>query len=485
VTGQVVQAASRRIAAAPSGAKWAMLGVGMIAASAAVWLVRSGKAGKLVKRVRPVVREMGEIYGPPLAETFARYDHGRVVFARAAVRPAAAATLAERIARVLAFRGTPVLAEDIARELGAPGNLRDRTRLVRAELRRCIAFVEVSRGRWVLGEPGGGPTAPLPFTEVVNYLDRVHKDTRRTAARVEEPAVNVPVKWTGSSGHLLHDRQIPSWFRDGLAALIAELEAAAPPGLADRRTAFRQQGQTAKIKVLSPELRAETAMNQLLDLRLELLVAVKLIRAGALTKISKETPDFECSWQGKEFGIEVTTRARLEVGSAMHKLLERGLSSGPDIGVTLIRSGKLLFSEDPGRTAVIADRVVTAIKERAAAAAGRPVTGSIPIPELGLTAMQIKDPIENKGRKTYGLPSIVVLDVSRLGSARWEPAEASWTGKFQDVLDDCQLGNLGGALVVRSELGSEILEALCWRGEQSLAQAAAAVLLGGQMPKTA
>lgn len=330
--------------------------------------------------------------------------------------------------------------------------------------------------------------------------------------------MNVPVEWTGQAGHLLHDRGIPSWFRDDLAALIAELEAAAPPGLADRRTAFRRQGQTtAKITMDSPELRTETALNHLLDLRLELLVAVKLTRAGALTKISKETPDFECSWQGKEFGIEVTTRARLEAGSAMHKLLEKGLSSGPEIGVTLIRSGKLLFSEDPDKTAVIADRIVTAIKGRAAATAGRPITGSIPIPELGLIAMlhdrgplaklgtrvtselpladqlqayqwkmaalQIKDPIENKGRKTYRLPSFVLLDVSRLGSARWEAADASWTGKFQDVLDHCELGNLGGALVVRSELGSEILEPLCWRGERSLAQAAAAVLLGGQMPE--
>jgi hypothetical protein len=64
---------------------------------------------------------------------------------------------------VLAFCGSPVLAEDIARELGAPGNLRDRTRLVRAELRGCGAFVEVSRGRWMLGELGGGPAVPLPW----------------------------------------------------------------------------------------------------------------------------------------------------------------------------------------------------------------------------------------------------------------------------------------------------------------------------------
>jgi hypothetical protein len=331
--------------------------------------------------------------------------------------------------------------------------------------------------------------------------------------------VNVPVTWTGSRGHLLHERWIYPAVRDSLAALIAELEAAAPPGLADRRTAFRRQGKAGKINALSPALRQETAMSQLLDLRAELLVAVKLIRAGVLTKISKETPDFECSWQGNEFGIEVTTRARREVGSAMHDLLEEGLAGGPDVGVILIRSGKLLFAEDPAKTAAIASRVVTAIKERVAAGAGQPVTGSIPVPELGLTAMlhdggplcrpgmrvtyqlpladdqqehqwkmaalQIKDPVEKKGRKIYGLPSIVVLDVSRLGSAGQEPAEAWWTGKFQDVLDACELGNLGGVLVVRSELRSQVLQPLCWRGEQPLAQATAAALLGGQMPKAA
>jgi hypothetical protein len=168
-----------------------------------------------------------------------------------------------------------------------------------------------------------------------------------------------------------------------VAALITELEAAAPPGLADRRTAFRQQGQTAKIKALSPTLREEIAMNQLLDLRVELLVGMKLIRAGVLTKISKETPDFECSRHGNGFGIEVTMRARREAGSAMHDLLEERLSGGPDVGVTLIRSGKLVFSEGPAKMATIADQVVAAIKERVTAAAGQPVTGSIRSPSSG------------------------------------------------------------------------------------------------------
>jgi hypothetical protein len=336
-----------------------------------------------------------------------------------------------------------------------------------------------------------------------------------TMSLTEDVAVSVPVGWTGSSGHLLHEPWTPPWIRAGLAALISELEAAAPLGLDSTRTAFRTQGQIARIKARSPALRRDTAIGQLLDRRAELLVALKLVRAGVLAKISSRTPDFECSWQGSEFGIEVTTRTRPDVGEAMHNLLEEGLYDEPNIEVILARSERLLFSEDPHKTASIADRTVTAIKQRVAAAAGQPVTGNIPIPELGLTAMlhyvasnpgmrvtyeppltdeqwehhwnmaalQIKDSIERKGRKTYALPSIVVLDVSRLGQAGREPADASWMGKFQDVLDACDLGNLSGALVVRSELVSENLHPLCWRGDDSLAAIAATMLLGGQLPE--
>jgi len=334
--------------------------------------------------------------------------------------------------------------------------------------------------------------------------------------------LDVPVSWTGPSGHVLHEPWVPGQVRDALSALITELEVAEPPGLADRRTAFKQQGQIAKspgkARALSPMQRQELAVAQLLEQRPELLVGVKLVHADVLTKMGKETPDFECRCQGTEFGVEVTTRARPEVASAMHDLLERGLWDGPDVGVTLTRSGKLLFSEDPGKTAGIADTVITAIKQHTDVAGGQPVTGNVPIPELGLTAtlhpagpisgpgmrvtyqslltdpewdhhwkmaaLQIKDPIENKGKKAYTIPSIVVLDVSRLGWAGQQPL-GPWTGKFQDVLDACDLGNLRGALVVRSELTSQGLEPLCWRGDGSLAVAAGAVLLGGHMPNAA
>jgi hypothetical protein len=43
----------------------------------------------------------------------------------------------------------------------------------------CGAFTEVSRGRWMPGKPSGYEAAPLPLIEVMDYMDRLHKDTVR------------------------------------------------------------------------------------------------------------------------------------------------------------------------------------------------------------------------------------------------------------------------------------------------------------------
>jgi hypothetical protein len=101
-----------------------------------------------------------------------------------------------------------------------------------------------------------------------------------------------------------------------------------------------------------------------------------------------------------------------------------------------------------------------------------------------LAALQIKDTVEEKGRKAYALASILVLDVSRLGYAGQMLTEEG-IAEFQKVLDGCELGNLGGVLVVRSQLTAEILEAVCWRGNASfpVALAVGAVLLSSQTPK--
>jgi hypothetical protein len=177
--GEAIGAVSRRIAASSPAARWVMLAGLLILGAGAAWWVRSGNASKFIERARPVIRDLGETFGPPLAETFTRYEAGKTVFAEAAVPPAEMTTLAERIARVLVFCESPVLAEDVARELETPGNLRDRTQLVRKELRNCPAFAEVSRGRWVLGHPSDYQIRPLPPIEINEYHERLHKDTRR------------------------------------------------------------------------------------------------------------------------------------------------------------------------------------------------------------------------------------------------------------------------------------------------------------------
>ena len=101
--------------------------------------------------------------------------------------------------------------------------------------------------------------------------------------------------------------------------------------------------------------------------------------------------------------MEVATRARPEAASTVHDLLENGLQDGPDVSVTLMRTEALLFSEHPEKTARIADQFIASIKESRGAAAGKPVSRSIPIPELGLTAMaHSRGPVSGPGmRVTY------------------------------------------------------------------------------------
>jgi hypothetical protein len=330
--------------------------------------------------------------------------------------------------------------------------------------------------------------------------------------------MDVPVEWTGPRGHLVQEPWVPQLIRDGLAALITELEAAAPSGLGDRRTASRQQGQVVKTGELSSAQQQEAGWERLLEQRAELLVGVRLLRAAVMERMSRETPDFECRWGQSEFGVEVTTRAWPEAALAMHNLLERGLEDGPDVAITLERTGALLFAENPVTTAGIADRVLADIREHAATGTGQPLSGRILIPELGLSAWvhdagpfagpgsrvtyeslitseqwehhwtmaarQIRDTVEKKGRKAYALPSILVLDVSRLGYVGQQVTEAGITS-LQEELDYCDLGNLGGVLVTCSRLTSDDVTGLCWRGESSrpLTLAGGAVLLGGQLPR--
>lgn len=347
--------------------------------------------------------------------------------------------------------------------------------------------------------------------------------------------MELPAGWTGPS-HVLHEPWMQQWFRDDLAALIRELEDSGAPGLDGKRRAFRQQGLidngSAKSQQQPPVVRQEQAMAALLNQRIELLVGAQLSRAGVLTRMRDDSPDFEVQWGSTEFGVEVTTRARPEAAQALQGVLERGLWDGPDVLVTLRRSGTPLFSLPPEKIAEIGNRVVTEITERVAEGGDQAVSGTVPAPELELSAdfqaapdvswpgqrvsyqsllgddesdhhwkmaaKMIKDTIEKEKADTdYSLPSILVLDISRLGNAGKMPPgvrsvadlftgakKEPWTTEFQAELNKCNLGKLKGVLIVRSNLRSQTIEPLCWRGEESPATSAAvqAVCLGDKMP---
>jgi hypothetical protein len=330
--------------------------------------------------------------------------------------------------------------------------------------------------------------------------------------------VNLPMSWTGQSRHVLTEPWAPPQIVDSFERLIAELDAAPVPGLATTRRAFRAQGEidagSATFLALPESQRIAIAMEQILTLRVELMVAAQLQRAGALAQIRADTPDFVCRSGEGAFGVEVTTRARPEVVEALHGELERGLRDGPDVDVTVERTGALLFSENPAVVAAVSDQLVAYIKDSIASAAGQPyAAGSLPVPQLGLTArwtagtgigmpgarvvfedslmfsadqwthhwqfaaLQVKDTIEKKGKKNYSVPSLVVVDVSRLGeTSRWLTDEG--IAAFQAVVESCELGNLRGAMLVRSTLTAEAIVPLCQRLDKSVVLAAAAVILG-------
>lgn len=319
----------------------------------------------------------------------------------------------------------------------------------------------------------------------------------------EDRVLDIPESWAPES-HVLRAPWIPSVVVSGVAASIADLEQAAPNGLDGLRRRFRDAGRGDMA----------VASTQILEARFELLVATQLARAGALTRIRSDTPDFDCSWHGSDFGVEATTRAREEVGTALERVMEQAAWDEADVQVTLTRTGKLLFSESPAVIAAASDQVVTLITAEVAGAANGEIRhGTVALPELGLNAMwasgtgmgmpgirvtfqspllftseeweyhwnmaayQVKDTVEGKGRKNYDAPSIVVVDISRLGETS-RLLTADGLARYQRIIDDCDLGNLSGALLVRTTLTSQFIEPLCYRADDAVRSAILPLIFG-------
>lgn len=323
--------------------------------------------------------------------------------------------------------------------------------------------------------------------------------------------MEIPEAWTGPQGHCLQQPGVPADVRASFAELIDDLEGGKVAGLGARRAEFREAGQLLPGDSPQAVFGRVGAFHRILEMRFELLVAAQLQRAGVLVRMRTDTPDFDCRAGGLDFGVEVTTRARAEAASMLHAYLEAALAEGPNLHIMLQRTGERLFTKSPAEVREVASRLVETAKRMAPA--DRPL--SIPIPELALTAfvvprvglnlpgmrvtyespptwddswlqhhlkyasMQVRDTIVKKGARIYDEPSIVVIDVSRLGEVS-RSDDGVWNLALSAELESCDLGNACGVLIVRTVLNSRDIVELAWRGSDALRPAVSAVLKGDQ-----
>jgi hypothetical protein len=136
----------------------------------------SGRLGGGLKQVFTTITNLAELAAPPLELIFTRLADGQEIWQERRLTRATEPDLSERVARILAFAPEEgLLAGDVARELEGPGSLKDRTTLVRQILAGCPAFVEIRRGRWLLGHAVSDERVALPPTMVSDWLQRAHR----------------------------------------------------------------------------------------------------------------------------------------------------------------------------------------------------------------------------------------------------------------------------------------------------------------------
>lgn len=131
----------------------------VLAVGVCMWLVynaRDSEAFKAKAKAAGAGALQGAQWAMPRIEQLRTWQAaGEEEWSRQRVLAAPVRSLEQALAQMLSTALQPLLAGDLARSIDFDGDLQERTRVIRQVLNFSPAFVEVSRGRWQLGRPGG------------------------------------------------------------------------------------------------------------------------------------------------------------------------------------------------------------------------------------------------------------------------------------------------------------------------------------------
>ena len=149
---------------------------------AAAWLGSHARRQGLSDRTRSVLADLASYAGPRASQIAVDRSSAMVAWRRQIVLASEPKPLIEQVARLLAMGDQPLLAADLACGVTAAGNLRERTEEIRALLLATPAFVQVRRGRWVLGAPATVAGSYLTSHEFLAWARRATSPREENAA---------------------------------------------------------------------------------------------------------------------------------------------------------------------------------------------------------------------------------------------------------------------------------------------------------------
>lgn len=219
-----------------------------------------------------------------------------------------------------------------------------------------------------------------------------------------------------------------------LDRILADVDAANPQHIGDKRAAFKRESDSS-----------------LLNLRVELLLGSLLARAGIVFDFGDPHPDLICRAEG--IGVEVATRSRDAV-RALHDRVEEALAAADlNVLVSLEFIDAPLWIPEAEAAAITQEVVAEAARDEPmtrhfangnlrvmffrgeATPAGRVVynRGALLDPHFDDVEREILNKVEEKRRQAGRMPTILLVDFSRLGLAWLRPLDV-WASRLAQEL---------------------------------------------------